>query len=472
MTPDIANRNEMSSSLLRQLPAVDTWLASEPGAALCAEFSRPEVLAVMRDHLDRIRRDVGNGATELPDVASHEYSELLRADLIAHRQESLQRTINATGIVVHTNLGRAPLAGEALAAIERVARGYSNLEFDLEAGKRGSRQDHVESLLTELTGAEAAFVVNNCAAALMLALHAFANGQEVVISRGELIEIGGSFRMPDVIAESGALMTEVGTTNRTSLADYESALTDETRVLLASHPSNYRIVGFTAKPALAELAELAKQRGLIFVQDLGSGCLTEISAPGFAAEPTVAASIAQGVDLVTFSGDKLLGGPQAGIVAGRADLIAVLRRRPMARALRIDKLSLAALEATLRLYKPPHDPMAKIPVLRMIGESKASIDARSEHLAEQLTGHGGLQCEIVDGASFAGGGALPMSEIPTRVIRLKAGQLGAAELARKLRSRDPAVIGRIADDALTLDLRTVAPDETGDLVAAIAEAVA
>ena len=462
----------MSTSLLRQLPAIDKWLASESGAALCTEFSRPEVLAVMRAHLDRVRRDVGNGATELPEFDSPQYAELLRADLIARRLASLRRTINATGIVVHTNLGRAPLAPEALAAVERVAGGYSNLEFDLESGKRGSRQTHVETLLSGLTGAEAALVVNNCAAALMLVLHAFANRREVVISRGELIEIGGSFRMPDVIAESGALMAEVGTTNKTSLADYESAVTQESRVLLTSHPSNYRIVGFTAKPTLAELAELAAKRGLVFVQDLGSGSLIDIAAPGFEAEPTVADSIAEGVDLVTFSGDKLLGGPQAGIVVGRAELIETLKRRPMARALRIDKLSLAALEATLRLYLPPHDPMAKVPVLRMIGESKASVEGRSKRLVQELSGQAGVHCEIADGVSFAGGGALPMSEIPTTVIRLAVDNVSAAELARKLRARDPAVIGRIANDALTLDLRTVTPDETGDLIAAIAELLA
>ena len=462
----------MSTALLRQLPAIDKWLASESGAALCAEFSRPEVLAVMRAHLARIRRDVGNGATELPRFESLEYTELLRADLIARRQHSLERTINATGIVVHTNLGRAPLAPQAIAAIERVAESYSNLEFDLESGNRGSRQTHVETLLTELTGAEAALVVNNCAAALMLVLHAFANRREVVISRGELIEIGGSFRMPDVIAESGAIMAEVGTTNRTSLADYESAVTDETRILLASHPSNYRVVGFTAKPTLAELANLAAKRRLVFVQDLGSGSLIDIAAPGFEREPTVADSIAEDVDLVTFSGDKLLGGPQAGIVVGRAKLIETIKRRPMARALRIDKLSLAALEATLRLYAPPHDPMAEVPVLRMIGESKASVATRSKRFTEALSGQPGLRAEIADGVTFAGGGALPMSEIQTKVVRLAVDNVSAAELARRLRARDPAVIGRIADDALTLDLRTVAPEETGELIAAIAELLA
>ena len=462
----------MSSALLRQLPAIDKWLVSDSGAALCAEFSRPEVLAVMREHLARVRRDVGNGATRLPEFEGPEYAQLLRADLVARRQASLKRTINATGIVVHTNLGRAPLAQEALAAVERIARDYSNLEFDLDTGKRGSRQTHVETLLTELTGAQAALVVNNCAAALMLVLHAFANRREVVISRGELIEIGGSFRMPDVIAESGAIMAEVGTTNKTSLADYESAVNDETRILLASHPSNYRVIGFTATPTLADLAGLAAQRGLVFVQDLGSGSLIDIAAPGFEGEPTVADSIDAGVDLVTFSGDKLLGGPQAGIVVGRADLIETIRRRPMARALRIDKLSLAALEATLRLYLPPHDPLAKVPVLRMIGESKASVEARSKRLTAELSVHAGLHCELADGVSFAGGGALPMSEIPTKVIRLAVENVSAVELAGKLRAGDPAVIGRIANDALTLDLRTVAPQETGELVAAITELVA
>lgn len=457
----------MSARLLRQLPAVDQWLASPSGAELCAEFSRPEVVGVMREHLGRLRAELQRGATELPDLQSDAYRARLRSDLLAGRAASLRDCINATGIVVHTNLGRAPLAAEALAAIDQVGRGYSNLEYDLEAGERGSRQQHVEALLTRLTGAEAAIAVNNCAGALMLTLHAFANGREVVVSRGELIEIGGSFRMPDVIADSGARMVEVGTTNKTSIADYGQAIGEQTRILLASHPSNFRIVGFTAKPALTELAELAHRHRLLLVQDLGSGHLLELDAAGLKHEPTVAASLAAGVDIVTFSGDKLLGGPQAGIVAGRADLVERLRRSAMARALRIDKLSLAALEATLRLYLPPNDPCKQIPVLRMLTESAEAVGRRAATLVERLAGHAAIQASIEAGESFAGGGALPMSPIPTQAIRLTVNGMSAGELTARLRAAKPAVIARIADGAVYLDLRTVPDGQLPALAAAI-----
>jgi L-seryl-tRNA(Ser) seleniumtransferase len=336
----------MSRELLRRLPAVDAWLASEQGAALIAEYSRAEVVEVMRSHLARIRGRLANDGGELPDLASDEYTSLLRADLLERRTIGLKPVINATGIVIHTNLGRAPLAPEAIEAMVQVSRGYSNLEYDLDGGQRGSRNARVAELLSRLTRAEAALVVNNCAAAVLLALRALAAFGEVVVSRGELIEIGGSFRMPDVIAQSGAKMVEVGTTNRTTITDYRDALTEQTRVLLMSHPSNYRIVGFTARPEPAELAALAKERGLALVHDLGSGSLVRLEALG-AAEPTVAECIGAGADVVTFSGDKLLGGPQAGIAVGRADLIDKLGKHPLARAFRIDKLSLAALAATL-----------------------------------------------------------------------------------------------------------------------------
>ncbi|HEY5567712.1 MAG TPA: L-seryl-tRNA(Sec) selenium transferase [Gammaproteobacteria bacterium] len=467
MTAHSARPGSMSQDLLRQLPAVDKWLASEHGMALCAEYSRAEVVDVMRAHLARIRSDVQNGATELPPLASEEYFALLRADLIAGRQDSLRRCINATGIIIHTNLGRAPLAPEALQAIERVSLGYSNLEYDLADGRRGSRNQHVESLLARLTGAESALVVNNCAAAVVLVLRALARDGEIVVSRGELIEIGGSFRMPDVIAESGAWMVEVGTTNRTTIEDYAAALTDRSRVLLASHPSNYRIVGFTAKPALAELAELARRKNLLFVQDLGSGALIDLGGAGVPSDPTVSASVAQGADLVTFSGDKMLGGPQAGIIVGRAELIAALKRNPLSRALRIDKLSLAALAATLRLYMPPNDPLERIPVLRMITESKESVGRRAARLLKQLREVPALEASLADDVSYAGGGALPMNEIPTKVIRLKARGATAAELAQRFRAGDPPVIGRIVDETFTVDLRTVSTSEMADLAAAV-----
>jgi L-seryl-tRNA(Ser) seleniumtransferase len=461
----------MPHDLRRQLPAVDEWLSSVQGRALSDEFSRAEVLAVLREHLAYHRRRLGDGTTGLPAFTSDEYVARLRADLLRRRLPSLRPAINATGIVVHTNLGRAPLAPEALDAVAATARGYSTLEIDLSTGKRGSRHRHVEALLVELTGAGAGLAVNNCAAAVLLALNTLARDAEVVISRGELIEIGGSFRMPDVIAQSGARMIEVGTTNKTTLADYARAITPSTRALLVSHPSNYRIVGFTAKPALAELAALAHERGVLLIHDLGSGALVELRVGEGPAEPTVAHSLSQGADLVLFSGDKLLGGPQAGLVAGHADLIEAIKRNPLARAVRIDKLSLAALAATLTLYRPPHDPLERIPVLRMLSEPKKSIARRAARIARELRNKSRLTVVLSDDVSYAGGGALPLEQLPTKVVRLRARDMTATELAQRLRAAAPPVIARIADDAVILDPRTVLPAEIPKLVAAIVDAL-
>jgi L-seryl-tRNA(Ser) seleniumtransferase len=461
----------MSQDLLKQLPAVDKWLASEQSAVLCAEYSRAEVVDVMREHLARVRAAVKSGIAELPPFESPEYFVLLRADLLARRRASFRRVINATGIVIHTNLGRAPLAEEALRAIDHAARGYSNLEYDLAEGRRGARSAHVSDLIARLTGAEAAFVVNNCAGAVVLVLRALAQEREVIVSRGELIEIGGSFRMPDVIAESGAQMVEVGTTNRTTLADYAGAISERTRVFLVSHPSNYRIVGFTAKPALADLSRLARERQVLLFEDLGSGSLIDLTGVLAASEPTVGASLAQGVDVVTFSGDKLLGGPQAGVIAGRADLVATIERHPLARALRIDKLSLAALDATLRLYLPPHDPRERVPVLRMLAQSAGEIESRAAAFTKQLADIAELEMALVDGESYAGGGALPMNGIPTKLIRMTVRDVAAHEFARRLRDSDPPLIVRIVADAVTLDLRTVGPQEAAEAAAVIRGAV-
>jgi len=460
----------MSRELLRRLPGVDAWAKSTQGAALCAEYSRDEVVAVMRSHLARLRERLKSGADELPDLAGDDYTTLLRAELLDRRAGSLTPVINATGIVIHTNLGRAPLAEEAIDAMVAVARGYSNLEYDLGAGERGSRNTHVGELLCELTGAEAALAVNNGAAAVLLALRAHAASGEVIVSRGELIEIGGSFRMPDVIAQSGARMVEVGTTNRTTLHDYADAITPATRVLLMSHPSNYRVVGFTARPATQELAALARERGLTLIHDLGSGSLVPLAELG-AAEPTVADCLTGGADLVTFSGDKLLGGPQAGIVVGRTPLVDSLRRHAFARACRIDKLSLAALAATLALYRPPHEPRECIPVLRMLTESKASIGRRAARVVQELLKIAGVTASVTDGVGYAGGGALPMSELASKVILLEASGLTAAQLAAKLRAARPAVITRIAKNAVTLDLRTVTSRDTRALLTAVRAAL-
>jgi len=460
----------MSRELLRNLPGVDAWLSSEQGTTLCAEYSRAEVVVVMRSHLDRIRGGLEQGRGELPELASDEYTDLLRADLIQRRSNSLQPVINATGIVIHTNLGRSPLADEAIQAMEQVSQGYSNLEYDLDAGVRGSRNSHVARLLCELTGAEAALVVNNCAAAVLLVLRVLAESGEVVVSRGELIEIGGSFRMPDVIAQSGARMVEVGTTNRTTIRDFATALTDETRLLLTSHPSNYRIVGFTASPDPRELAKLANDRRLILVRDLGSGSLRQMKQFGVT-EPTVADCISEGSHIVTFSGDKLLGGPQAGIIVGRVDLIERLRQHPMARALRIDKLSLAALGATLMLYQEPNDPFERVPVLRMISQSQSTVAQRAEQVAKQLEGIPGITVSLDDAVSYAGGGALPMSELASKVVKLEGADASAAEIAAKLRAANRPVICRIYQDSVRLDLRTVLPDQSSELVDSVREAL-
>ncbi len=461
----------MSKDLLKKLPAIDKWLASLGGQDLCAEFSHVEVAEVMRAHLTELRRALTNGGAELPEFDSPEYCMLLRADLLKGRISSYRRTINATGIIIHTNLGRAPLADEAIAAIENTASGYSNLELDLDTGKRGSRYRHVESLLTRLTGAEASVVVNNCAAAVLLALSTIAKDGEAIISRGELVEIGGSFRMPDVIAQSGARMVEVGTTNKTHLEDYAAALSENTRVLLAIHPSNFRVMGFTEKPKLAALAELAHDNETLLMEDLGSGSLVDLSGARLSSEPTVQRSIAAGVDLLTFSGDKLLGGPQAGIILGRAGLIDSIKRNPLLRALRIDKLSLAALAATLRLYVPPNDPYERVPVLRMISEDQASVGRRASKLLRQLKKVPGITGVVKDDVSYSGGGSLPMDEIPTKVIEIRAERLTATELAERLRASEIPVIGRIADDVLHLDLRTVLARELSDLAAALEQAV-
>ena len=456
----------MSENLFKKLPAIDKWIASETGISLTAEFSRKEVVDVMREHLNEVRDGLNNGLIELPNFNSPEYAALMRVDLLKKRSPSLRRTINATGIVIHTNLGRAPLAIEAIEAMVRIARGYSNLEMDLVSGQRGSRYQHVESLLCRITGAEAALVVNNCAASVVLALSTFASGQEVIISRGELVEIGGSFRIPEIIDKSSANMVEVGTTNKTRIGDYAMALSNKTRVLLSVHPSNYKVIGFSEKPDSKELAMLAHQNELIFMQDLGSGALVDMKTGVPMAEHTVQKSIANGADILTFSGDKLLGGPQSGIILGRTHLIDAIKKNPLLRAFRIDKLSLAALVATLRLYLPPNDPTKKVPVLRMINEEEKSVDRRARNLLRQLRKIPGLTGTVVDDVSYGGGGALPMAEIPTSVLHIEMTGMSGGELARRLRETDPPVIVRVKKDLLVVDPRTVLPEDVSDLIRA------
>ncbi|MGB9458723.1 MAG: L-seryl-tRNA(Sec) selenium transferase [Bryobacteraceae bacterium] len=431
---------------LRDLPAVHEVLASLAPAA--ARYPRALVVAEIRRAIEDVRRDILAGREGGPSVATRVEKAL---DAIA--RPSLRRVINATGVVVHTNLGRAPLAAFS------VQPGYSNLEYDLATGKRGKRDVHAGQLLERLLGAPA-IAVNNNAAALLLALNELAAGGEVVVSRGELIEIGDGFRIPEILARSGAALREVGTTNRTRIEDYRDALSDRTRLLLRVHPSNFRIQGFTARPELGELVALGRERGLPVFEDLGSGCIVDLRPFGID-EPLVSASLEAGVDLVSFSGDKLLGGPQAGIIAGKPEIVARLRRNPLFRALRLDKLIYQALETTLRLLLLER--WDEIPALAMIRQPAAAIRARAEALAAQVPG---LRAEIVPGVSVIGGGATPEQSIPTWLIAIECPDAAAAE--RQLRAADPPVVARIEKDRLLVDLRTVLPEEEAALLSAFA----
>jgi len=423
---------------LRDLPSVDE---------LARMSEDPLAVNAARNVLARAREEIQAGA-DPGDLAV-----LLAEELDSARAARLRRALNATGVIVHTNLGRAPLAEAALERVREVGRGYSNLEYDLSAGTRGSRQDHVAGILRRLTGAEAALVVNNNAAAVLLALAALAEGREVLVSRGELIEIGDGFRIPDVLARSGARLVEVGTTNRTRAADYEKAIGPETAVLLRVHQSNFRLVGFTELPSVADLAKVAKRHGLPLVDDLGSGALARVED-----EPSVRESLQAGADLVCFSGDKLLGGPQAGLVVGRAELVEKLRRHPLQRAVRADKLTLAALEGTLALYLDPEKAFAEIPVLRMTAEPVESVQARAERLAGAVGG------EVEETDARIGGGALPLAELPSFACAID------EELAGPLRSGEPPVIGIVRDGRLLLDCRTLTDAEAEEVATAVAAA--
>lgn len=382
------------------------------------------------------------------------------------REPSLVPVINATGVILQTNLGRAPLSARAIAAMVEAAMGYTNLEYNIEAGTRGSRHEHVRDLIRTATGAEDGIAVNNNASALVMVLRALCAGRQVIVSRGEAVEIGGRFRIPDVLRESGATLVEVGTTNRTYTSDYEAALTDDTAAILRVHRSNFAIVGFTTQPPLAELAQLAHQRGVLLIDDLGSGCLLDTTQFGLAHEPTVQESLAAGADLALFSGDKLLGGPQAGVIAGRADLVAALRRHPLARALRVDKLTIAALNGTLQAYVEG-TALQEIPVWRMIAEEPGPIRRRARRWV-RAAGEAG---SLVPGESMVGGGSLPGASRPTWCAAIRAPG-GATVLAARLRGGRPPVVGRIEDEAVLLDPRTVPPAMDRIVEKAIADALA
>jgi L-seryl-tRNA(Ser) seleniumtransferase len=426
----------MAANPLRQLPSVDALLAG--AAELVARYGRPPAVGAIRAALAEAR---AAGEAWPSDRL------LARAAELLGRPPSLRPVLNATGVIVHTNLGRAPLAAHALERTRAVAAGYANLEYDLKAGARGSRHDHLGGLLAELTGAETGMAVNNNAAAVLLSLAALAAGREVIISRGELIEIGDGFRIPDILAQSGARLVEVGTTNRTSLRDYEAAIGPETAAIVRVHQSNFRMVGFTTAPGLGELAELAGRRDVALIDDLGSGQLLDL--PDLADEPTARSSVEAGAHVVCFSGDKLLGGPQAGVIVGTAAALGRIRRHPLARAMRIDKLSLAALEATLELYRDPQRALREVPVLAAAAESAETVRGRAERLAARLGG------DVVATTARVGGGAVPLLEIESFACALD----GAEALAATLRAADPPVVALVREGRVLLDCRTLTDEQ-------------
>jgi L-seryl-tRNA(Ser) seleniumtransferase len=441
-------------NLFRNLPQVQRLLETPAATSLCAEFGRAAVTNALRETLEGLRKQIGAGVlVDVPDT------QTLLADagekLVIRGRRGLRRTINATGIVLHTNLGRAPLAAEAIAAVADVAAGYCNLEFDLATGRRGSRTQALEPLLRELTGAEAALAVNNGAAAILLALSALSNDGEVIVSRGELVEIGGGFRVPDVIRQGGARLVEVGSTNKTRLQDYRAAIGPNTRVLLKVHQSNFRTIGFTAETGIEELAGLAREHGLLVVADLGSGLVQQ--TPG-TTEPSLDEALSAGADLVTCSGDKLLGGPQAGLILGKKIAVDPLRHHPLMRAVRLDKMSLAALEATLQLHR---DMPERVPVRYMLGQTEAILQERAERLLSLLSSG-----TIERTEAFAGGGSLPEERIASRAVALHL-RVGVEDAASLLRSGHPAVIGRINEQRLLLDMLTVSDSELPELAAAV-----
>jgi L-seryl-tRNA(Ser) seleniumtransferase len=442
----------------RSLPSVDALLADSRVAALAETHGREAIANLAREVLESQREEIGRTGSE----ASEETVSLLLAKSSA-LEPSLVRVVNATGVIIHTNLGRAPLARSAVEAMQRTTQSYSTLEFDIATGERGSRHDHLESLLRTVTGAEAGLVVNNGASALLLALATLATEREVVISRGQLVEIGGGFRIPDVMRQSGAQLVEVGTTNRTYVRDFEAAIGEETAAVLRVHASNFAVVGFTTTPTIAELGELAREHGIALIDDIGSGALLDTAQFGLAAEPMVQASVAAGADVVLFSGDKLIGGPQAGIAVGKREAIEAMRRHPLARAVRIDKASIAALAATLKHYAVG-DALEEIPVWRMIAEDAEELGRRARRWARVCAMHG----ETTEERSTIGGGSLPGEELPTVVCAVTPPDGDATAFAAALRDRPTPIIARIKEERVLLDPRTVDPREDGHVEQALA----
>lgn len=453
--------------VLRQIPSVDTLLSSPEIQSILGEAPRWAQVAAVRQAVNALRQQLVAHPQQAVDILST-LSARIATELASLLQPSLRRVINATGVIIHTNLGRSLLSQAAQSRVAEVAAHYSTLEFDLDAGRRGSRHSHVERLLVELTGAEAAMVVNNNAAATFLMLAALVHGKEVLISRGQLVEIGGSFRMPDVMAASGSIMVEVGTTNKTHLRDYEQALSPETGAILYVHQSNFAIVGFSTMPSPAELVALGHRHQLPVLEDLGCGAFLNFASYGLHPEPTPKASIEAGMDVVAFSGDKLLGGPQAGILVGKAVYIDCIRKHSLARALRVDKFTVAALEATLRHYHDEQEARQEIPTLRLLTLPVDDLWKRAKRIKRRLHLPDHLQLNLIEGESEVGGGTMPLQKLPTVILALSSHQQSANQLEQTLRlERHPPIIGRIQANRVMLDLRTVLPEEDSELVAAL-----
>jgi L-seryl-tRNA(Ser) seleniumtransferase len=457
---------------LRLLPSIDALLHSPTAEKILFETGKSHLTVLARTVINSLRRELSDSRN-----GDKSYS---REDLLAfaetrlesawqtEQNTSLHKVVNATGVIIHTNLGRAPLSENARRALIETASGYCNLEYDISTGKRGKRGKRVEEFLTELTGAEGALVVNNCAAAAFLVLTVLAKGGEAVVSRGELVEIGGDFRVPDVMEQSGATMREVGTTNRTKISDYEKAVNENTKLFLKVHPSNYRIVGFTETPDLKELAETAHRHGVLVYEDAGSGAMFDLSKYGLMDEPIIADSIKAGVDVVTFSGDKLLGGAQSGLIVGRREVIEKIRKHPLYRALRVDKLISAALEATLESFRR-ETALQEIPVLKMLSMTEVELKERAERFVERFGANSDLRVEIIEGNSVVGGGSAPMVQPITTLIALKHDEISADKLEETLRSSSPPVIVRILEDKVLIDLRTVMENEEVEILEILEE---
>ncbi len=459
---------DIRQKLLRRIPKTDVLLDRQEIRCLSEEFGYEYVRGIVREELAALRSEIGNGQDiYMEEIQCASLAERIRQAVLLYRENSLRPVINATGVILHTNLGRAPLGKQIAEKLQEAAAGYSNLEYDLASGERGERYAHFEELICRVTGAEAALAVNNNAAAVLLMLNTLAKDGEVIVSRGELVEIGGKFRIPDVMERSGAVLREVGTTNRTGRSDYEDALNGQTKAILKVHTSNYRIVGFTESVGEKELAELAGERGVLLLEDLGSGVFIDLAAYGLLAEPTVQSALKNGADVVCFSGDKLMGGPQAGILAGRKQYIDLMKKNPLVRALRIDKFTAAALELTLREYLAPSQAVKRIPVLSMLTAPAEEIRRRAEKTVSELQAKipGEIAgFETVLTRAKAGGGAMPQAEIPSFAVAVEASHITADALAKKLRSCAVPIIGRIERDRILLDLRTVSEEETAVLI--------